>query len=398
LDAINLALEAGRKLQRKQTGFIHYCHQSEDLTTHDTIPVLENALFALSLFRTRLAENVLEGKALIQRLLAFEVEGNFPTYLHAYPHISDPYLNLRLLPIFFWITVDFGHVIGNLKQELEACIERILKQPKDANWAKFRLDAFNGQVGALPQNIYDWSEALISLQIAEKKGASIEEPIREAFKHWHPDLCLYVGPAIRRNQEGYFPELTLFDLFMCQWQKKFSARTAKIAPIHLHGALIRPLGFDLSKEPMPIPHVHYASEEECRLVIAWEEHTFVLADHFFLNYHPDHQLFVNGVKANTFRQNDLVEIRSKGLNIQLQFSAQDGLYMGHILRGNRPSQHHCKGENEFAAFDWQFEIRTIQPGCSPIIANIHYTGASSGASANAGESMAIPIACMPLST
>ena len=62
MDAINFAVDTGRRMQRKQTGFVHYCNQSEDLTTHDTIPVLENALFALSLFRTRLADNVLEGK------------------------------------------------------------------------------------------------------------------------------------------------------------------------------------------------------------------------------------------------------------------------------------------------------------------------------------------------
>ncbi len=392
MDAINLALESGRRLQRKQTGYIHYCHQSEDLTTHDTIPVLENALFALSLFRTRLAENVQIGKALIERLLAFEVDGNFPTYLHAYPHISDPYLNLRLLPIFFWISVDFGHVIGGLKQDLEKCIERILGAPQESttrpNWARFRLDAFEGKMGSLPGNVYDWSEALISLQIAEKRGASIEEPIREAFKLWHPDLCLYIGPAARRNQEGHLPELTLFDLFMCQWQKRFSERTAKIAPIHLHGALIRPLGFEVEQEKLPIPYVHFNNQDECPLFIAWDQHTFVMAKqqhqveghaeeikiypkeeeiNFFFNHHSDHQIFVNGVKANTFRQNEIVEIKSKGLTMQFQFSAEDGAYMGHILRGNRPSQHHCKGENQFAAFDWQIAIRTVKPGMTPLI-------------------------------
>ena len=62
-----LALNMGRKLQKKQTGFVHCCKESEDFVTHDTIPSLENALFALSLFRSRLADNVLEGKALIEK-------------------------------------------------------------------------------------------------------------------------------------------------------------------------------------------------------------------------------------------------------------------------------------------------------------------------------------------
>lgn len=392
MDAINLAVEAGRRLQRKQTGFIHYCNQSEDLTTHDTIPILENALFALSLFRTRLADNVLEGKTIIEKLLAFEVDGNFPTYLHAYPQVTDPYLNLRLLPIFFWIAVDFGHVIGGLKQTLEACTERIIAQAKkssyQAQWAKFRLDAFEGKIGEFPRTLSEWGEGLISLQLAEKRGAEIDEPIRAAFKLWHPELHLYIGPATRRNQEGHLPELTLFDLFMCQWHKSFSERAAKFAPIHLQGALIRPLRFDIEKGDFAVPFVHFNGEDECPLFIAWQQHTFVLARqqlevkgsaeevqiqlkegeevNFYFNHHPDHQIFVDGLKATTFRQNEPVEIRSKGLTIALEISAEDGTYMGHILRGNRPSQHWCKGENQFAAFDWQILIRTIIPGNAPM--------------------------------
>ncbi|MBS0629959.1 MAG: hypothetical protein JSS30_07055 [Verrucomicrobia bacterium] len=391
MDAINFALEAGRRLQRKQTGLIHFCHQSEDLTTHDTIPVLENALFALSLFRTRLSENVLEGKAIIQRLLAFEKAGQFPTYIHAYPHISDPYLSLRLVPIFFWIVTDFGHVIGSLKGDLEEIIEKIMTEPKPSSWAQFRFNAFEGKIGTLPQNIYEWGEGLISLQIAEKHGASIQEPIRKAFELWHPELSLYIGPAARRNQEGNLPELTLFDLFMCQWQKRFSARAANIAPVHLQGALIRPLGFEVEAAKMSTPYIHFNNEEECPLFIAWDQHTFVLAKqqhlvegdaekimvfpkedeiHFYFNHHPDHQILVNRQKSNTFRQNDTVEILSKGINLNLQFSAEDGTYMGHILRGNRPSQHHCKGENLFAAFDWQLTIRAINIGKLPVIFNV----------------------------
>lgn len=395
MDAINFAVEAGRKLQKKQTGFVHYCSQSEDLTTHDTIPVLENALFALSLFRTRLSDNVLEGKALIEKLLKFEVDGNFPNFLHAYPQITDSYLNLRLLPILFWICVDFGHVIGGLKQILEACIERIIARAKSsehlANWAQFRLDAYEGKIGPLPNSLHEWSEALISLQLAEKRGAEIETALKEGFKLWHPELSLYIGPALRRNQHGSEPELTLFDLFMCQWQKRFTERTGRLAPVHLQGALIRPLGYEPEFPQQPVPFVHFNKEEECPLFIAWEKHSFVLAKHhlrvegraedleiylkdagddfavhFYFNYHPDHEIFINSGKANTFYLKDRVEIRSKGLTMQLSLEAADGKYMGHVLRGNRPSQHLCKGENQFAAYDWLIAIRVIELGSAPI--------------------------------
>ena len=279
MDAVNFAVEAGRRLQRKQTGLIHYCRESEDLTTHDTIPVLENALFALALFRTRLTDNVLEGKSIIEKLIPFEVKGNFPTYLHSYPQIGDPYLNLRLLPIFFWIVTDFGHVIGGLKQSLEACIERIVAQSDpQSNWAKFRLAAFEGKVGPLPQSLTEWSEGLVSLQMAEKRGADIGESLSAAFKLWHPELSLYIGPSTQRNQHGHLPEVTLFDLFMCEWQKRFSERTSKLKTVHLQGSLIRPLNYEPEFVTHPVPFIDFQPHHECPLFLAWDQHTFVLAE------------------------------------------------------------------------------------------------------------------------
>lgn len=395
MDAVNFAIETGRNYQKKQTGFIHYCYQSEDLTTHDTIPVLENALFALSLFRSRLTDHVLEGKNLIEKLLSFEVEGNFPIYLHAYPQTSDPYLGLRILPALFWVSVDFGHVIGELKQALEKCIERIILRAHTLdplpNWARFRLEAYEGEVGNLPSTLHDWSEGLVSLQLAERRGAEISQYLSEACKLWHPELSLYIGPAKRFNQDKDQPELTLFDLFMCQWQKKYSSRTKKLGAIHLHGALIRPLSFQPTLPTQSVPFVHIQPDGECPLFIAWEDHTFVLAKqhlkvefekedlivhlseegddmgvNFFFNYHPEDEFFVNGLKANTFKEGDVVEIHSKGLTIQLSFQVEDGSYMGHFMRGNRPSQHACKGKNHFAAYDWRIPIRTIARGKSPI--------------------------------
>ncbi len=394
MHTVDLALQSGRMLQRKQTGFVHFCHQSEDRLTHDTIPVLENALFALSLFRSRLSDNVLEGKGLIEKLLAFEVEGNFPTYLHEYPKCLDPYLGLRLLPVLFWITVDFSHVIGDLKEKLENCINRILAQVDKTDlpdWVQFRLDAFNGKIGSLPKTFYHWSEALISLQLAEKKGADITAILEEVSKLWHPELSLYTGPALRRHQDGHTPELSLFDLFLCQWQKKFPKRAEKLQAVHLRGALIRPLRFELNFPSKPVPYIHFASEEECPLFIAWETHTFVLAKrhlqvegnakelvlhlgeeeddigmNFFLDHHSDHEIFVNGEKATTFEQKDVLEIRSKELLIKLRFSVEDGRYLGVLMRGNRPSQHACRGEDHFTAFDWRIAIRTVSKGKAPI--------------------------------
>lgn len=389
MQAINLAIAAGRRLQKKQTGLIHYCHQSEDLITHDTIPLLENALFALALFRSRLSDNVLEGKALLERILAFEIEGNFPIYMHEYPSQNDPYLSYRLLPIFYWITIDFSHVIGDLRGKLEMYISRSLQKKEDLPaWVEFRLEAFEGKVGTEPQTFHEWCEALVSLQIAQKKGANIDAFLQKALCLWHPNLSFYIGPKGQRHQWGYEPEITLFDLFMCSWQHHFSNRILNPHPIHLRGALIRPQAAEF--EEKPLPWIHFSPEEECPLYIAWENHIFVLAKkqlivegdakeliltppgdedmgvNFYLNYHPDHAIWVDGKKATAFRAGQQLQIVSKGLNITLSFTSDDGEYFGHIMRGNRPSQHLCHGENAFTAYDWKIAIRTVSLGKSPI--------------------------------
>ena len=67
---IELNLAAGRKSQSAQTRYVHLNYESE--TVHDTIPLLENFCFTLALLRSRSAEQVLEGKALLEKLLVFE--------------------------------------------------------------------------------------------------------------------------------------------------------------------------------------------------------------------------------------------------------------------------------------------------------------------------------------
>lgn len=398
MHSLNLALKTGRFLQRKQTGFIHLCYESEDLLTHDTIPILENALFALALFRTRMTDQVLEGKALIEKLLKFEVEGNFPIYLHQFPKMEDPYLGLRIIPILFWILADFSSVIGGLKKELEECMHRIVLKahllPILPQWAKGRLLALEGKIGAPPQKLQEWEEMLISLQMAEKKGADagVTDLLEQACSLWHQELFLYIGPCLRRQQQGGEVEPSLFDLFLSEWQNRFSSRD--LHKVDLFGALIRPLSFTPSFEKRIGPYIRFDQEAECPFFMAWKgeeiTHTFVLAKrhlrvegngekltlqypeelpesdeksfelNFFLNHHEDHAIFVNGKKATLFHLGDQVEIRSRGVNIQLLFSAEEGAFVGHIMRGNRPSQKSCKGENRFAAYDWRLLLRTLE--------------------------------------
>src|SRR5580693_298520 len=122
---IELNLAAGRKAQSPQTGYIHLNYETDE--RHDTIPLLENFCFALALLRSRLSEHVLEAKALLEKLLSFEVDGNFPIYLHDFPQCKDRSLGLSLLPIFHWALADFKVALGEpLAMHMEMLIGRVL--------------------------------------------------------------------------------------------------------------------------------------------------------------------------------------------------------------------------------------------------------------------------------
>ena len=88
---IELSLSAGLKRRSKETGYVHLHHS--DPESYHTIPLLENFSFVLALFRSRISEHILEAKSLLEQLLFFEVNGNFPLYLHG---LLLQYLTIQL--------------------------------------------------------------------------------------------------------------------------------------------------------------------------------------------------------------------------------------------------------------------------------------------------------------
>ena len=59
-DLLDRILQFSRKLQSAQTGFLHLNYQALPEEQQDSIPLVENFLFALALLRSRTAENIQE--------------------------------------------------------------------------------------------------------------------------------------------------------------------------------------------------------------------------------------------------------------------------------------------------------------------------------------------------
>jgi len=272
------SLAAGRFFQSPQTQFVHLYHGEAD-SKAQTIPILENILFVLALFRARLVEPVQEGKVLLKHLLAFQKRdgsddnGNFPVYLHEYPHCQDPALGLLLLAPFYWILDQFGHILGaDLKQDLEEAARLALRHSLQLHQQKalpyflaVRLAAAQRVYGLVWNNNDDvaagtkyleelserqlegWNttkhlaDILVGLQMVFPSLSDTPwSPLWQLMEHtWHPRLACYTGPCVREWQEGAEPQVNLYDLFGGFFSGQFSRRASLLSPHHLHGVLIQ---------------------------------------------------------------------------------------------------------------------------------------------------------------
>lgn len=413
---VALNLLAARKRQSKQTGFVHHCYESCSENEHDTIPILENSCFVLALFRSKIADNVLEGRTLLEKILAFEVNGNFPIYLHEYPLCKNHCLSLDILPVLHWIFRDFQSVLGEeLKLKLEHTLKRIdeygsncSEQQMLSKSAASKLLAYRKDKKSLdwePSSPYEWSQFLISLQMLGPFFENHTENVHRAVRFWHQKILTYVGPNKQQFQEKHQPAITLYDLFMGYFFRSYSQRALQDHPIHLQAALIgstqQPLTFHTSHHPTfglnldpvgMIPftlawgneeHVHTmvcpirknkmilnASDHEVEMLfvlpeIVPEDNSDQFEICFYCNIHDDNHILL---QATTFQLEDKITIASQGLQIGITFSKEhgEGTFFGHISRSNRPMQKSCIGENVHEAYDWRIALRTVrrEPRCA----------------------------------
>jgi hypothetical protein len=276
---IEWAINSGRKRLSSQTGFVHHFYHSESEEVQHTIPLVENALFVLALFRSRLSDNILEAKNLLDRLLSFqclegESKGNFPIYLHEYPHCKDRFLGAHLLPTFYWIFKQYQSVLGaQLTAKLEKAMEGLLKhcltnvqEKPPSTHILIKIAASSQAIGSLIKNKefeeeggrllsllreqinpHAWvisahlGDFCVALQMLYPSLAKSPWNLFWDYlsQTWHRKACCYVGPALKELQNKQEPQTTLYDLFMGYFSKTFSQRVLEDHSLHLQGALLQ---------------------------------------------------------------------------------------------------------------------------------------------------------------
>lgn len=255
---IERALQAGRRFQGVHTQCVHY--NALDPESRETIPVYENALFALALLKSRTAETVAEARVILERILYHQshppsvTAGNFPIYFHESPHCYSRWMGAKLFAPLYAIYKGFHTVLGDeLRQKTSSALLalseyalRSMEQHTPDYGVRLQIGAGLFAVGSLlkqpelescGRNILDdlllmgqqcfWlsrdgiGEMLISLQMVY--GKISESPWRSFWEHlkrsWHPVLQTYRGPAFEEFQKGAFPDSSLYDAYFALFRE-----------------------------------------------------------------------------------------------------------------------------------------------------------------------------------
>jgi hypothetical protein len=231
---------------------------------------------------------------------------------------------------------------------------------------------------------------------------------------------LYVGPALKQMQAKFLPETTLYDYYMAYFSQSLSEQikspqiTALSAcliqhePIrfkelnypviernsHWHIYQENQFGFSLTRDEigsnLPANHngfypFYFVSDKhtlvfdipkgkvsdwasydkQIELVCELTPEAFLdrtIACSFFVDNSEGIDILVNGTKATTFLFGDTVQLALPKTTLQFKYELTDGnaQFMGHVMRGNRPSQLYTKGSERYSAYDMQLFLRGIR--------------------------------------
>lgn len=295
---LEMALNEGRRRQSSQTGYLHYCYGALEEEKHLPIPIVENFLFALALLRSKVADNINEAKGILENLFYFQNRegpfgiGNFPIYIHEFPHCKDRFIGTQVALILCWILKHFHQILGpELRKRAETAlfhtITHALQTHSEKNAPYFIAikiaaiakaggellgqDEFISQGTTLLQYLHTHPDSTswycshtlgamlsaLSLALPSIKESSWK-PFWEHLEHtWHAPTSTYAGPAFKEMQDRAEPQVTLYDLFLGYYSAHFSERALKPHPAHLEAVLI-----PLCTDPFDSPRYPVSMEGE----------------------------------------------------------------------------------------------------------------------------------------
>jgi hypothetical protein len=257
--------------------------------------------------------------------------------------------------------------------------------------------------------------------ISESIWGSLWKTVCES---WSIKVGAFAGPSWKEYHYGQETQTTLYDLFMSVYSGAFPYRTFADHPVQLQGVLISETDelFPAQQEELWQDHWFLRNSSKYSIGVmsktaavseSWEKGyipfkvlwgdlnryrslvlqggnfrtlSYELKDRgidliieldepiekddrekhreicFFTENYVGDKLLVSDSQATTFKLNEPVTLHSNDRHFQLIFQQIQGSgeFMGHIMKGNRPSQIGVKGKHRTEAFDWMIFLRSVR--------------------------------------
>ena len=225
--AIEVALQSARKMQNKESGFVH---------VENGVPFFENCLFCLALFRTKTHESMQEAKILLDRLLYFQQkdphlpsQGNYPVYLHDYPYCRDHYLAAKAAHALTLIQREFSQILGDsLRERLQTSLglatcfaQELSKKEALPLWMQVKIAALTGDWQFVDPSLMreqDYQADAVGHMLASfyMTADSLEDNWlwRYVVDTYHVPSRSYGGPAFRHLQKEFHQKISLYDYML----------------------------------------------------------------------------------------------------------------------------------------------------------------------------------------
>ena len=245
-------LEQLNEYYSEETEFLHASLVHKPVKKSDVISISLNFLYLLLLFRTKERERVEKAIEKLDQLLYFQSKsgqsyGNFPVFIHEYPHCQRYFEVIDSLFPLYWIYKEFASILeprlkGRLKDALLdglACIDRldegreysyllsvqraalmlgIGRLLNEEDWIKKGEPSLIKQAKRGPQTCWgsprSLSKILISLELCPDSQSSWETFWSYIHQTWVPSMSAYNGPALFEHFEKDQQEGTLYHLYM----------------------------------------------------------------------------------------------------------------------------------------------------------------------------------------
>lgn len=364
---MKFALEYARSRQSSLTTMVHLSHLSPN--SWETIPIFENLCFVLALFRSHVMANTLEGRQLLEKILAFQISsgehaGLFPRYIHEYPRVQRKGYLISIALALYLVQCHHSQVLHvELERALSEAISRLMKALQEKTW----MDSISLLLRVMQGELVD-RESLLALRptsireciyllhitqiLFVREDPNATEMFHHLTSYWSKEMKAYIGPLEKEWYENGEEPISLFHYFM----HAITDAKREIAPglVHLHASLLY-VRENLPSFSQTLPELHRNWKIQQSGKLLWQMCT-TLPEQVCPGFHLFRILWLDGVVYSMVCQQllSMTYVTIDDLESEMHFEETPEYGLELYFRKTKDSKIYSNGKRAtcFSAGEW----------------------------------------------